>query len=278
MVYEILIRAFAVTVAGVVAGGGCSDDTATSEPPSQAEELNVLLGRSDPEVTKRVLETQVSNAQKSMVTCMADRGFDFVAMPVDAIMTLGPAATMPREEFAERYGLGHLPLAGPNAPAPALINEDPNEEVLAGMSATERDSWYTSADDCQVVAEQQTAILGMTQSGMDVIEAFEERVATDQRVVDAAAGWSTCMAEQGVLFSSPDAMEEHFQRVSQELIEAGAWDGASPRHAEYEEGIRLEKQAATANLRCEPDFRSVEDEVIAEFRPELLNDLQAASD
>ncbi len=168
----------------------------------------MLLGRADPAAAKRVLADQVEAAQRAVVECMKARGFDYVALPANALFAPGPQMTMSRVEFATEFGLGFLPLSGPNAPAPSALGDDPNASIVAALSIQAQNEWSNAADECVVEADRSTSLLGITTRGWQVIEDFESRVKADPRMTAAAKEWSACMTERGQLFITPWAMRQ----------------------------------------------------------------------
>jgi len=182
------------------------------------------------------------------------------------------------DEFAAEYGLGYLPLAGPNAPAPRLINDDPNATLLESLSAAEQNAWAAAADECTVEADRETALLGVTRAGWEAIRRFEAQVASDQRVLVATAEWSDCMNSAGFQLPSPTAMHDTFQRIAERLIADAAWAESSTRHGEYVRAIEEERSVAIANVNCYPPLRSVESEVVEEMRADVVNEIEDARD
>jgi hypothetical protein len=103
---------------------------------------------------------------------------------------------------------------------PPLIENTPPEEIDA-MTDAERDEFYNSAyenwmpDGCESSAYEEAYGGGeedmafWEEFGQDYEEVFM-RAESDSRIVEAQAGWSSCMAEKGHDFANQEAMYTYF--------------------------------------------------------------------
>jgi hypothetical protein len=264
------IRCLVVAAVGASCSSGRTNDVGTTE----TEQLDVLLGRADPQVTKRVLEEQVDNQQRMIVTCMSDRGFEYRARAAKALFTIGPKAELDAHDFASTYGFGYITLSGPNAPAPSIFDADPNESIYSALSEAGQSAWFAALDACEARANDQRGLLGVTAENAQAVDRFTAQVRTDPKVLDAVAAWSICMRGAGFSYESPAAMHDSLRTQADQLAEKNAWESGSPLHAEYSAQADLERQVALADLECAPAFVEAESAVIEELRASLLDQLQ----
>jgi hypothetical protein len=260
-------------VLAVVVGASCSSGRTNDVGTTDREQLDVLLGRADPQVTKRVLEEQVDNQQRLIVTCMSDRGFEYRAVAATALFTIGPKAELDAHDFASTYGFGYMTMAGPNAPAPNVFDADPNESIYSALSETGQSAWFAALDECEAKANDQGGLLGVNAESAQAVDRFSAQVHSDPRVLDAAAAWSSCMKSAGFSYESASAMHDTLQMQAAALADKQAWESGSPLHEEYSAQADLERQVALADLECAPAFVEVESAVIDELRANLLNRL-----
>lgn len=160
--------------------------------------------------TVRNLEYQRFRDEQVLVQrCMKEEGFDyilpdpaafltvsdggFVEVPIDMAATLGYGITISLDEAVE--------------PQP-----DPNSELLARLSETERQAWMSiyygsGGDGCasagRSLARTLTDDERVQTAFADEIAAMVDSVAEDPEVVAGEAAWARCMAEQGFDFTAP---------------------------------------------------------------------------
>lgn len=115
----------------------------------------------------------------------------------------------------------------------------------------------------------------MTTVSQGIIDQFGAGVRSDPRTIKAAAAWATCMSAQGFSLTTPSDMRKTFSTTAQSLIAQGAFAPSSPAHAAYTSQVEIEIQTAVANTRCEPAYRKIEDDVVAERRNDLISALGA---
>ena len=218
--------AAAVTLTLAACGGGEPEPTPTptEEESTPLESLmeDYLGDWSNEDVTR-----QLVLMEDLVASCMAEQGFDYT--PIDyAAMELdltGEALDLEwgSAEFAAQYGYGITtnPVLGEDAETP----EDPNEEYVAAMSASEQEAYYTAlygandaavSDPDSVAAQdydwQDAGCTGRAQNEVfsgggdedDQFAALQDEMvqmmqsaADDPRLAQVNADWAACMADAG---------------------------------------------------------------------------------
>jgi hypothetical protein len=216
----------AIVLASAIAVGACGDDAAkeADRPPVDIEDQ---LGFDQAGIIARQ-----SRVEAAIRDCMRDEGFEYI--PVDPLAqraaVLG-SSRLSDEEFLQQYGYGISTLWGRGR-----AESDPNERVRLALSPAERKVYervlwgentgatFTEAVDsgdfeklggCTRNATE--AVFGGAQVLTEIqgkLDALEERILQDQRMVRAIESWSRCMAEAGFQHEEPEAIDSDlFERM-----------------------------------------------------------------
>jgi len=264
-----------------------------SEKSSEAKyvELEDQLGFSQ----SGIIERQ-SRVEASIQRCMKDQGFDYI--PVDPFAqraALTGKARMSDEEFTKQFGYGISTLFGRGTE-----QSDPNERIRKSLSTADRaaydralygdnpgltfaDAADTDSTDqlggCQRQATDEvfggTAVLASLQKKLD---ALDDRVAEDQRMVKAVENWSTCMADEGFRYSDPEDIDSDLLKRFQAIVGADAKAGAT---VAPDPSVTIDQAALTqlqqeevkignADLKCEKkEITPVENVVRPQYESEF---------
>ena len=216
----------AIGLAAAIALGACGEErTAPAErPPVDVEDQ---LGFDQAGIIARQ-----SRVETAIRDCMRAEGFEYV--PVDPhaqrAAVLG-ASRLTDEEFIQQFGYGISTLWGRGR-----AQADPNERVRMSLGPADRRAYdrvlwgensgatFTAAVD----SGDFEALGGCTRKATEAVfggapvithlqgklDALEERVLQDQRMVRAIENWSKCMAEAGFEYEEPEAIDsDMFQRM-----------------------------------------------------------------
>lgn len=163
--------------------------------------------------------------EEILVSCMAEQGFDYVALPYSGYLS-SPLfdALVDADEFARQYGLGISTLYEANELASAVVAAtwvDPNDERIGAMSQAERAAYYSalygppaegrSSEDGSYAPADLTAgcsgeaaavyggvhALDLSDDARNALLNIEQFVRADPAVRAAEANWSTCMRADG---------------------------------------------------------------------------------
>ena len=197
-------------------------------------------GSSEEELAKQ------RKVEDATAACMKTAGFDYVAVPPESNpkSKFNDAFNLPPDKFAEQYGYGISTIdwskMGPDD------SSNPNTAIRNKLSATAKKAYDKALNgqlgNGNVVAmpadgknnakidsgcrgKAAESVYGKGDDKMNDfskydslfkdLEALRKRIEADQRVVDATAAWSDCLADAGHAgFKKPD---EPRQKVSQKL-------------------------------------------------------------
>lgn len=228
--------------------GGETDGTGSSPddsgPPSdEADSLAAFFGW-DQEFNESDWADQEARVQEAIRVCMAEEGFEYQPMIYSQGVS-SPVDDWDEEEWVRTQGFGITTHFGNAEEFQGEAEEwtDPNEEMLNSMSEGEQQAWYAAlygteeeqmegsytevdsetGDEYQVMEGYGAGCQGKaseaeygSQSGGDLweelgpdMEAMYARVSSDPRMIELQQEWSTCMAEAGYEYTSPDAMHEN---------------------------------------------------------------------
>lgn len=331
--------------------GAAEGDTSTTsaEQDSGGEETLADFfgyGSDDPEEAQARFRDEEARRQELIRACMAEEGFDYTpVMPPDSsFQAFGPGD---EEEMARTQGFGITTWYGNEEQFEQDMEwEDPNQEMIESMSDSERDAYYealhgteeeqmegSTTETDPETGEEMTVIEGFgagcegeaseevygdqseTQELWEELqpemEALNERIEADPRMVEYNEEWSACMAEAGFEYESRQQMfesifEEFQQRLdeivgqggggqdpfagwSQEEIEEFMEENTQEEIEEFVEEAREEAQEnidqealaelqqeeidlAVANYECGGDFNEVYQEVSAEYEVDFIDD------
>lgn len=328
---------------------GDVDSTSTTEASESGgvETLaDFLGGNEDPEAAQAEYQDQEARRQELIRTCMADEGFDYTpAMPPEgSFQAFGPGD---EEEMARTQGFGISTWYG-NEDQFGADQEmewvDPNQEMIEAMSDSERDAYYTAlhgteeermegartetdpetGDEITIMegfgagcdGEANEEIYGDQSQVSELweeigpeMEAMQERVQADPRIVEWNQDWSACMAEAGYEYESQQNMYESvyedfqerfndivgpdggygdpFEGMSEEEVEAFFEDHTQDEiDAFFEEAQEaaqenIDQEAlgalqqeeidlAVANFECGSDYNELYQEVAADYEADFI--------
>lgn len=260
-----------------------------------------------------------------------------------------PGEDLSEEEFAAQYGFGFSTtfdemFEGPSEDELAAMQEnpDPNYERLQAMSEGERNAYNFALDGEQPEFDEATGMpidpetgevaddsfFGFEPGGCrgeafdeiygrfniyedlaDEFEAMYDRIQADPRIVELATKWSSCMAESGYSYETPEDMYDtffaDFEELQNEIFSASFnFDPAELEDIELDEdGIPVEGSLppeffgppplseeqearlatiqeteialAVANYGCEGDDEAVYTEVSREYELKFIEENRA---
>jgi hypothetical protein len=297
----------AIVVIVAVAIGACGEE-ASSEVEPPPVDIEDQLGFDQAGIIARQ-----SRVEAAIRDCMRNEGFEYV--PVDPLAqraaVLG-ASRLSDEEFLEQFGYGISTLWGRGKP-----EADPNEQARRSLSPAERKVYdrvlwgdntgatFTAAVDsgdfeslggCTRKATE--AVFGGAQVLTEIqgkLDALEERILQDQRMVRAIERWSQCVAEAGFQYEEPEAIDSDlFERMEAIVgplpgqFATGPASGEKPvpyNQARLRALQQEEVAIANADNRCELEHITPVEETVGpqyseEFRrqnTELISRLKPAS-
>lgn len=193
-----------------------------------------------------------------IASCMAQASFQYEP---DDPLAGDPRWTMSPEEFASQYGLGILAQATGQYPSVT----GPNQAYVSSLSEGQRVAYTASLDACST-GDVGTDGLRFLNAYQAAFEQYRGLVTTDERVVDATATWSACMAAAGFDYDNPEQMRSTF------------WDAFSLSGDELEQRFNEEIAVAVANLPCEAAYTQTVREVAADRLDEFTTMIQSALD
>jgi hypothetical protein len=262
---------------------GCTGEPDQPDPPPPPESplaeflgVSPLRGRPGlPDLSEDERQRQAA-MEELIASCMADRGFRYLPVPVDQRMAggLAEAYALDPAEFAERYGYGVTTLHEPGGDDGFV---DPNREIRAALPperqrAYDRALWGGAADpggatafpgDQGCHAEATAQVYGdraeldrgyaRFQDLLDALGELYRRIEDDPRLREAVRGWAACMAEAGYGgFAEPeDARQSVLDRLAPP--ESGGSPPAPPDPAELAEVRAYELALAPVDLACQRD-------------------------
>ncbi len=282
---------------------GCSTSQEATVLPSVDGEpafdavLIEMLGTDD---IDRYLAQQERRAADLMISCMAERGYEF-SLPASALVPpqQDDVTTL---DFAQDQGFDIVAaferLVAFDGGA-ALINADPNENYMRGLTPAERASFITALDGSPATeAGQLPTETGCRGESGDIAFAnwrllndklpqwtgLAEARDTHPDMLDARATWRACMTDQGLDYAEPDSVVADVRTRMRVLVTERYADGGLPL-VESEDGLVLapeaqllvdevkgfEVEVAVANWRCRDAERLVFDQVDAEVQQDFVD-------
>jgi hypothetical protein len=235
-------------------------------------------GSSEEELAKQ------RQVEDKTAACMQAAGFRYVAVPPESNpkSKFDEAFNLPPDKFAEQYGYG---ISTIDWAKPAADSSNPNTAIRNALSATAKKAYDKAlsgqfadgngaiavpADGKGDVSKLDRGCRGKaadevygsaSQNKLDEfskyeslfkdIEALSKRITADQRVVDATAAWSDCLADAGHAgFKKP---EEARQKVQQKLDQLTGQNNTT-------------KQPGRATFSGPPSFDKVDSQKLADLR------------
>ena len=235
-------------------------------------------------------EQQLANQRKiedSTAACMKTAGFDYVAVPPEANpkSKFNDAFNLPKDKFAEQYGYGISTIDWSKIGKDAE-SKNPNTAIRDKLSATAKKAYDKALNgdlggdgggvvialpadgkggkkmDTCCRGKAAESVYGKSDKGSDFskydslfkdIEALRKRIDSDQRVVDATAAWSDCLADAG--HPGFKKVDEPRQKVSEKLDEL---QGKKPENKTSGPGKAI--------LNGPPSFDKVDQQKLADLR------------
>jgi hypothetical protein len=257
-----------LAVAAVPVLAGCGGDEKKNEAPLELEEQ---LGFSRLGIMER--QTQVEGKIRD---CMKAQGFDYV--PVDPFaqqQALTGKARQSDEDFIKDFGYGISTLFGR-----AAQQSDPNDRVRNSLSTADRAAYdralfgenagvtfseaVDSGDFSELGGCTKQATYEVFGGGpvlnqlVGKLDELDERIAQDQRMIEATEKWSECMSEKGFRYEEPDAIDEDLTERFRAIVGVGTRPGATKAEpgTSYDRAAltnlqRDEVKIANADLACE---------------------------
>ena len=302
-------------------------DPEAEQNADDASPLAGYLGLSRSEDFAEAFQLQRAEVIEAEIdSCMGRLGFDYERYPVSAETVFDTVfgAELHPLTYAQTYGLSVSTLFEEALYEPGIETvpegEDPNAEILSVLSPAEVDVWFAALRGREVLFDPATGIaydprtgdavtdsgslgcVGEAQDAFDDefegligllphLEELEARVESDDRVVQAQSGWSSCMAEKGYSFETRQDMwtdaSRDFQPLQNEILAAlqggnnvviEITDDAShtpiPPHliARLDEHKEREIATAVASYECDIGIDEIRSEVRAEFERIFIDD------
>lgn len=278
-----LLTAIAVAAAFAIAACGDNEATQAEPPPVDIEDQ---LGFDQAGIIARQ-----SRVEAGIRDCMRDEGFEYI--PVDPLAqraaVLG-SSRLSDEEFLQQFGYGISTLWGRGQ-----AEADPNERIRLAMTPSERKVYdrllwgensgatFTEAVDSGNFEKLGGCTRGATEAvfgGAQVLteiqgklDALEERILQDQRMVRAIERWSRCMAESGFQYEEPEAIDSDLFERTEKIVgplpgqfATGPPAGEKPQPYNQAKLTALQREEvaiARADNRCELKHITPEEEKVA---------------
>jgi hypothetical protein len=275
----------AIAVAAAFAIAACGDDEATQAEPPPVD-IEDQLGFDQAGIIARQ-----SRVEAGIRDCMREEGFEYI--PVDPLAqraaVLG-SSRLSDEEFLQQFGYGISTLWGRGQ-----AEADPNERIRLAMTPSERKVYdrllwgensgatFTEAVDSGNFEKLGGCTRGATEAvfgGAQVLteiqgklDALEERILQDQRMVRAIERWSRCMAESGFQYEEPEAIDSDLFERTEKIVgplpgqfATGPPAGEKPQPYNQAKLTALQREEvaiARADNRCELKHITPEEEKVA---------------
>ena len=285
-----LLTAIAMAMAIAVAACGEEAVAPADRPPVDVEDQ---LGFDQAGIIARQ-----SRVEASLRDCMRAEGFEYV--PVDPLAqraaVLG-SSRLSEAEFLQQFGYGISTLWGRGR-----AEADPNERIRMALPPADRRAYdrvlwgessgmtFTAAVDSGDFAElggctrkATEGVFGGAQLLTQLqgrLDALEERVLQDQRMVRAIESWSKCMAKAGYQYEEPEAIDSDlFERMEKIVgplpgqFATGPAAGETPRPYNRAKLAALQQEEvaiARADNKCEiEEITPVEEKVTPQYSEEF---------
>jgi hypothetical protein len=286
----LLFAALAGALIGAPACGGGQAGEGEHVPPPRFEAQHPVYLEDDLGFDRDGIAARQSRVEARIRDCMRAHGFRYIPVePLEPGRTLPDAPRLNDDDFVLHFGYGISTLWG----RPERGRER-NLRIRAALPPLRRGTYDRTLWGRNVGATFQmaadsgdfTALGGCTRSataaifsGMDVLtrlvhalDALDERVAADPRMVAALGRWRDCMAAAGLPYKDPDAIDRSFLRRMRAIVGpiAGpfattAADGGGTRPTDPRALASLqheERATAARDLGCERRYvRPVEGRV-----------------
>lgn len=266
-------------------GGGSSDG-------GNAATLDEQVGLEGDAIAERQ-----ARAENLIRDCMKAQGFDYVPVdPAAQQAALVGSRKLSEDEFHQQYGYGMTTLyeqrlqqaiAGPNARIRAalgpvdqvaydrsLYGDDPTATFAVALDTGD----FTRLGGC--LRQATTKVFGgasQLQTLTSKLDALDESILADSRVVDAIKDWSACMNKAGYDFTSQEDVDTTLQSRLEAIIGPSDATTATPSatvpEADREALQALQQEEVVMvkdDIACEEKYvATVEEKVRAEYEREF---------
>jgi len=269
---------------GLAACGGGGGGSKSSQPRGDVEQQ---LG-----FDQSAIDARLSRAEARIRTCMKSQGFDYV--PIDPVAQRAALlGTGNLREQERQFGYFVSTLWGHGRP-----QADPNQRIRASLGPSDRLAYdralggdnpqasfqdafdtgdFTKLGGCRLQAIE--AVFGGAQVLTEIqgkLDALDERIIADRRMVKATEKWTSCMAAAGYHYTDPDEIDVDLQKRLEGLVgpvpgkfQTGPPPGTAPRPYDHAAVAALQRdELATwrADTSCESkDVTPVERVVRAQY-------------
>lgn len=285
---RLALLATILMTATLVAGCGGGDAKSSSATQGDIEDQ---IGFSQAGIVERQ-----SRTEGEIRDCMKAQGFDYIPVdPVAQRAALTGKARMSDEEFTKQFGYGISTMFGRG-------NEqsDPNDRIRKSLTTADRAAYdralygdtpgatFAEAVDtghfdqlggCTKQAAETvfggTTVLANLQKKLD---ALDERILEDQRMVRAVESWTSCMAQEGYRYTDPEEIDGDLQKRFETIVGVGVRAGATTAPSSgtsYDRAAltdlqREEVKIGNADLKCEKqEITPVESKVRPQYEAEF---------
>lgn len=261
-------RGVAAAVLGVFVLAGCRSDA--SEPEVTIETFAQVL------VESVWAGDQSFAIETAIAECMRESGFEVVVEPRPEPDQPSTTPPLPDQDYVARYGYGVVEQPPEVVEDVPSLEENPFQRAYTNLSEQQQTAFalaYGGSEDPAAGIPGRGcrgAVLEMieepkTQSRLAetarLVEDYQHRVASDERVVQARAEWTNCMAGAGFpgMVDSMSVFNDLFMR----LQEPGA---------DREEVRKLELTMAAADFGCLQQTFEATSVVEAELAPQFAEE------
>lgn len=208
------------------------DGTSSGAPLAASDPAvtgNGEFGFSEAEIARR--QTTVEDLVRD---CMAAEGFEYIPVSPEALRTAmdsnsQPAGFSDKDTFRSTFGYGISTLWEVEAAQGGMSIGDTNASIRDALSTADRSAYDTALTGGDLGGTQAIALDredlsfagGCSRQALDTVfpednvqqgqlnpeDAAGEKANQDQRVIDAAITWSSCMADSGYTYEAPKAVE-----------------------------------------------------------------------
>jgi len=276
----VLAAALGLLVGGVLVGCGGGGGTDAS---TQSVDAQVGLDTD-------VLAQRQGRAENVIRDCMKAQGFDYVPVdPAAQQAALTGVRGMSKDDFEKQFGYGITTLyeqrvqqvaTGPNqefrnglAPADqraydrTLFGDDPTATFAQSLDSGD----FSVLGGCvKQGAEKVFGGAGLLDALTGKLDALDERIKQDPRMVDAIGNWSRCMQGVGYDLQDPDQLDVELTQKLDAIV--GPPDARDPNYdrAALAALGRDEVAIVAADKKCEEkNIASVEERVQIEYEREF---------
>ena len=259
---------------GAAACGGSSGQAASSSKEKPSGDVEDQLGFDQAGIMARQ-----SRVEAAIHDCMRAQGFEYT--PIDPFAqraAVTGASRLSDEDFLKQFGYGISTLWGRGG-----AQADPNQRYRASLGpadrrAYERALWGENSGatfQAAVDSGDFTKLGGCTRRATEAVfggaqvltrlqgklDALDERILEDQRMVRAVERWTSCMAAAGYRYDDPDAIDADLTKRLEQIVgpvpgpfATGPPPGTTAQpynHAKLHALQREEVAIARADFACE---------------------------